>query len=65
MRETLKKNVRKYRVAKGLNRNEFAELAGITVSCLKQIENYGACNPETIDKVASALNIKPYKLIKE
>lgn len=65
MRETLKKNVLRYRKRKGMGRRELADAAGLNEHNIKNVENNGWCQPETMQKIADALDVKPYVLIKE
>lgn len=59
-------NVKKYRIELGLSQEKLAELAGLHRTYISAIEcyrrNISLCN---VQQIASALNIEPYKLLKE
>ena len=66
MRDIFKNNVRRLRKKKGLKKLELAEKAGLHINSIAGVEAEGkSFTPETLQKIAGALGVKPYVLIKE
>ena len=59
------KNIKKYRLEKGLSQNTLAEITNISVDYISLIEN-GKRTPslKRLIIIANALDIEPYKLLK-
>jgi transcriptional regulator with XRE-family HTH domain len=56
-------NLRKYRKSKGISQMELAELCNTSTSYIGQIEIENRCpSIEMIEKIAEALQVKPYLL---
>lgn len=49
----------------GFNQRELARLAGLSRQGLNTILQRGTCNPESLIKIAKALNVTPQELAKE
>jgi len=61
----LSRNIKLFRVHSGLSQEELAEKAGISVPYLGVIERGGKWpSPATLSKIAHALNLEPYDLLK-
>ncbi|MCL2244197.1 MAG: helix-turn-helix domain-containing protein, partial [Treponema sp.] len=61
----LSRNIKLFRVHSGLSQEELAEKAGISVPYLATIERGGKWpSPATLSKIAYALNLEPYDLLK-
>lgn len=59
-------NVRKYRTAKGISQEKFAELCGLHRTYISDIECFRrSISLENIQKIAEALEINTYKLFVE
>ena len=59
----LGKKIKELRKNRGLTQEKLAELAGIEIPSLSNIENgKNYPNHETLEKIALALQIKPYEL---
>ena len=59
----LGKKIKELRKSRGLTQEKLAELAGIEIPSLSNIENgKNYPNNETLEKIALALRIKPYQL---
>ena len=59
-------NVRKYRLTKGISQEELADLSGLHRTYISAIERERRnISIENIDRIASALNIEPFLLLKE
>lgn len=50
---------------KGLNQKEFADLTGMSRGNLSTIVNGKSCKPETIIKIAKALNVSINDLVED
>jgi len=63
--QSLGRNIRKFRKAKGLTQEQLAELAGISYKYLGEIER-GETNPsiDTLKRIAEGLNIPLESIIK-
>lgn len=56
-------NVRKYRTAKGLSQEKFADLCGLHRTYISDIERFQrSISLENIQRIATALEIETYKL---
>jgi transcriptional regulator with XRE-family HTH domain len=66
IREIFKENLRRERKRHGYSQEHFAELCGLSQNYIAALEN-GRKYPsaETMQKIANALNLKPYLLIIE
>ncbi|AEF85782.1 DNA-binding protein [Treponema primitia ZAS-2] len=65
LRSILSLNIKKYRNYRKLSQAEFAEKIGISIPFLSDIENGKKwLSPRTLAKIASALNIEAYELLK-
>lgn len=64
--KTVGKNIRNFRKVQGLSQEDLAELSGLHRTYIGGIER-GERNVSlsNIEKIASALNTKPYLLLKE
>lgn len=64
-KETLKINLRKYRLARKLTQDQLSEMSGISRDYLSEIER-GIRFPgmKRLDMIAAALNVDTYKLLK-
>jgi len=65
LRDILSQNIKRYRNYRNLSQAEFAEKIDISIPFLSDIENgkkWGS--PSTLVKIAEALNIAPYELLK-
>jgi transcriptional regulator with XRE-family HTH domain len=61
----LSSNIKRYRHSRKLSQANLAEKLGISVNFLCNIENGNRwISPQTLVKIASALNIQPYELFK-
>ena len=63
IKELLGKRIKELRKRRGLTQEKLSELAGIETPSLSNIENgknYPNC--ETLDKISSALNVRPFEL---
>ena len=61
----LSRNLKLFRVHSGLSQEELAEKAGISVPYLATIERGSKWpSPATLSKIAYALNLEPYDLLK-
>lgn len=59
-------NLKKYRKAKGLSQEEFAEKCGLHRTYISAIECYRrSISLENIQRIANGLEIEPYKLFLE
>ena len=59
-------NVRKYRTAKGISQEKFAELCGLHRTYISDIECFRrSISLENIQKIADALKLETYKLFLE
>jgi len=60
------KNIRKYRIKKGLSQDKLAKLADVTYTTLVKIESGVNNNPtiKTLKKIANALDVKIDDLLK-
>lgn len=65
MREIVKKNIRSRRKKLNLTRDQLAFNIGMPTTSLRAVEDTGWGRPETIEKIAKGLNVKPYVLVKE
>jgi len=65
--DTLRKNVKRLRVAKGLTQQELAERAGIDYKYAQRIEagHWPGLNLRTIEKLAQGLGVPPWQLLME
>ena len=64
--ETLRKNIKKYRLASNLTQEKLSEISGISSDYLSEIER-GKRTPslKRIILIAKALGIEPYQLLKK
>lgn len=59
-------NLRNYRKAKGISQEKFAELAGLHRTYISDLERFQrSIALDNIQKIADALGIPAYKLLKE
>lgn len=59
-------NLRKYRTEKGLSQEKFAEICGLHRTYISDIECFQRnISLENVQKIADALEIKSYMLLKE
>ena len=59
-------NVRKYRNALGVSQEKFAEMCGLHRTYISDIECFQRnVSLESVQKIADALEIKPYQLLRE
>lgn len=59
-------NLRKARLAKGLSQEKFAEKCGLHRTYIGSIERFQRnVSLENVQKIAKALDIEPYKLLKK
>jgi transcriptional regulator with XRE-family HTH domain len=65
LKETFSENVKKRRVELELTQGEMAAKCGMVRQVATRIENNGSVTIETLERVAKALNIEPYKLLKK
>ena len=64
--EVFGKNVRKYRTQLGVSQEKFAELCGLHRTYISDIECFQRnVSLESIQKIAAALSIEAYLLLKE
>ena len=64
--EVFGKNVRKYRTQLGVSQEKFAELCGLHRTQISDIECFQRnVSLESIQKIAAALSIEAYMLLKE
>ena len=64
--EVFGNNVRKYRKQLGISQEKFAELCGLHRTYISDIECFQRnVSLESVQKIADALNIEPFLLIKE
>ena len=57
-------NVRKYRIARGLTQERFAEKCGLHRTYISSIERFQRnVSLENVQKIAEALDIEPYQLL--
>ena len=64
--EVVGKNVRKYRTQLGVSQEKFAELCGLHMTYMSDIECFQRnVSLESIQKIAAALSIEAYMLLKE
>ncbi len=64
--EVFGKNVRKYRTQLGVSQEKFAELCGLHRTYISDIECFQRnVSLESIQKIAAALSIEAYMLLKE
>lgn len=62
--EIFGRNVRKYRHILGMSQERFAELCGLHRTYISDIECFQRnVSLESVSKIATALNIKPYELL--
>ena len=63
---TIAKNIKKYRDKMGISQDKLSKLAGISLHTITKIESGATPDPriETVKKIAKALNITVYNLIK-
>jgi transcriptional regulator with XRE-family HTH domain len=65
LRAVLSQNIRRFRSYRKLSQADFAEKIDISVPFLSDIENGKKwCSPATLVKIADALNIETYELLK-
>jgi transcriptional regulator with XRE-family HTH domain len=65
LRAVLSQNIRRFRSYRKLSQADFAEKIDISVPFLSDIENGKKwCSPSTLVKIADALNIETYELLK-
>ena len=65
LRAILSQNIKKYRIFRKLTQAEFAEIINISIPFLSDIENGKKwISPVTLAKMADALNIDAYELLK-
>jgi transcriptional regulator with XRE-family HTH domain len=65
LRATLSQNIRKFRSFRKLSQADFAEKVDISIPFLSDIENGKKwVSPATLVKMADALNIEAYELLK-
>jgi len=65
LRAILSQNIKKYRVSRKLTQAEFAERVEISIPFLSDIENGKKwISPTTLVKMAEALSVEAYELIK-
>lgn len=65
LRDTLSQNIKKFRSFRKFSQAEFAEKINISIPFLSDIENGKKwVSPTTLVKMANALNIEAYELIK-
>lgn len=63
IKELLGKRIKELRKRRGLTQEKLSELAGIETPSLSNIENgKNYPNYETLDKISSALNVRPFEL---
>jgi transcriptional regulator with XRE-family HTH domain len=61
----LSENIKKYRKEARLTQEKLAEIAGISLDFMGKIEaNINKPSLKTVFKIAQALNIEPYQLLK-
>ena len=64
--EVFGKNVRKYRTQLGVSQEKFAEICGLHRTYISDIECFQRnVSLESIQKIAAALSIEAYMLLKE
>ena len=63
---TIAKNIKKYRLKKGISQDKLSKLADVTYNTIIKIESGANVNPtiETLSKIAKALNVGVDDLIK-
>ncbi len=60
------RNLRKYRKEKGISQEKLAEMAGLHRTYISDIERFQrSISLNNIQRIADALEIKTYKLLKE
>ena len=65
LRNILSRNIRKFRSTRKLTQAEFAEKINISIPFLSDIENGKKwISPATLAKMADALNVEAYELLK-
>jgi transcriptional regulator with XRE-family HTH domain len=63
IKKLLGKKIKEVRKKRNLTQEKLAEMAGIEIPSLSNIENgKNYPNHETLDKISNALNVKPYEL---
>jgi transcriptional regulator with XRE-family HTH domain len=66
IREAFRENLRRERKRYGYSQEHFAELCGLSQNYIAALENGRKYpSPEAMQKIARALNLKPYLLIVE
>ncbi|MBQ0083213.1 MAG: helix-turn-helix transcriptional regulator [Clostridiales bacterium] len=66
IKEVFGVNVRKYRNALGVSQEKFAEMCGLHRTYISDIECFQRnVSLESVQKIADALEIKPYLLLRE
>ena len=65
-KNTIGKNIRKFRQEKGISQDRLSKLADLSLNTIVNIESGGNPNPtiETLNKIANALDVKVDDLIK-
>jgi len=65
LRAILSQNIKRFRSYRNLSQAEFAEKVDISIPFLSDIENGKKwCSPSTLIKIADALDIETYELLK-
>jgi len=64
---TIAKNIKKYRAKLGISQDKLSKLAGITLHTITKIESGATPDPriETVKKIADALGVSIYDLMKK
>jgi len=64
-KNTIGKNIRKFRNEKGISQDRLSKLADLSLNTIVNIESGGNANPtiETLNKIANALGVKVDGLI--
>ncbi|MCR5080322.1 MAG: helix-turn-helix domain-containing protein [Treponema sp.] len=66
IKETLGNNIHQFRLKKNLTQEQLAEKTGITTITLSKLENGKSwISLETLEKIISVLEVKPYQLFIE
>jgi len=63
---TISKNIKKYRVKKGISQDKLSKLAEVALYTITKIESGATSNPriETVQKIANALGVGVDDLLK-
>ena len=63
---TISKNIKKYRLIKGVSQDKLSKLAGVALYTITKIESGATPDPriETVQKIASALSVGVDDLLK-